>query len=57
MKVHIIYSAFRESYKQPRIQEVYLDLSKADNTLEAWNKDNEDNCEEVRFLSSHEVIE
>lgn len=55
MKVHLIVQRFREEYEEPGVVEGFLDLEKAEKALEEWEKDNEDNCEESRFIQTIEM--
>ncbi len=55
MKIYIILQDFREAYDEPRIAGSYTDENVAKAKLAEWEKENEDNCEEIRYLIEQEL--
>lgn len=48
---------FREDYEDAGIVGAYIDKNLAERELVEWEKDNEDNCDEIRYLVEQEVNE
>jgi len=55
MKAYAIIQHFREEYEEPGVVETFFDLTKAEEALAEWEKENEDNCEESRFIQTLEI--
>lgn len=57
MKVYIILQDFREDYEDAGVFKVYANKSMAEEELSVWERENEDNSEEIRYLIESEVQE